>query len=69
MPKYRLKILCDIDLPVRDDPTARQEAYKVLSQMGIKVSGGTAQLDQLPMAITLVSEDARDGRNILNPTK
>ncbi len=67
MPKYRLKILCDIDLPVRDDPTARQEAYKVLSEMGIDPS--LARMDQRPVTVTLVSEDSRDGRNILNPPK
>ena len=65
VPRYRLKILCDIELPVRDDAGARLKALEAIYFLNIHhvsdVLGITA------VATTLVCEEAKDGRNLLAP--
>jgi hypothetical protein len=65
VPKYRLKILCEIVLPLRDDLAARLKAKEVLALLGIDLVNATLGIG--PAQTTLVCEEAKDGRNLLPP--
>lgn len=65
MPKYKLKILCEIALPVRDDAAARAKAVEALSSLNINHVMSVLGLGAA--TTTLVCEDAKDGRNLLLP--
>jgi hypothetical protein len=67
MAKYRLKVLLDVEVPVRDDALARSLASSLLSRMGIKEGKLTLEDQGIPVSFTLVSEEGRDGRNLFAP--
>ena len=69
VPKYRLKILCEIPMSIRDDAEARQMATFILTAMNIqdqRIASAHSQFAR-PVTVTLVCEGAKDGRNLLPP--
>ena len=65
MTNYKLKIPFDLNMPVRDDPTARAKAEALLATIEAMISKNCNTPRPNVEKVTLIDQDRRDGFNIL----
>lgn len=65
MPNYKLKIQFDLNMPLRDDPTARVKAEALVAAITALISKNCNTPRPEVEKVTLIDQDRRDGFNLL----